>query len=177
MWVEWVFWALPWLPGVMFVMVVIAALAATRVAHRLGVSSLQAFTLLASTGLVLAATIPPDGSPIRVGTTSCDLGRVWLASWRTYVSINQASLNVALFVPMGVAIGLLPRKRTSRCVLAVAVILPFLIELIQLGLPVLGRGCQSADVVDNLFGLGLGLVAGIAVRATAARWTGRRSPT
>lgn len=58
--------------------------------------------------------------------------------------------------------------------LAAAVALPFVIEATQLLVPSLGRACESADVVDNLTGLVLGLAAG-AVVARFAPTLGRPS--
>jgi hypothetical protein len=50
----------------------------------------------------------------------------------------------------------------------VAVLSPFAIETAQLLLPVLGRGCQSADVFDNLTGLVLGGLIGAGARILGA---------
>ena len=44
--------------------------------------------------------------------------------------------------------------------LAVALALPFAIEATQLVVIPLGRACQGADVIDNLTGLVIGLMAG-----------------
>jgi hypothetical protein len=49
------------------------------------------------------------------------------------------------------------------------VALPFAIEGFQLVVTPLGRACQSADMVDNLTGLVLGLGAGW-VAGTLWRW-------
>jgi VanZ family protein len=95
----------------------------------------------------------------------CDLTRVGLASLEDLSSFNDASLNILLFVPLGAAIGLLPGSRRKAAIAIAAILAPFAIELFQLLVPQLGRGCQSADVVDNLTGLVLGLAAG-----TAGRW-------
>ena len=68
-----------------------------------------------------------------------------------------------MFIPLGFAIAMVPRSRRKAAVLAAAVALPFVIEATQLVVTPLGRACQSADVVDNLTGLVLGLVAGAVV--------------
>jgi hypothetical protein len=68
----------------------------------------------------------------------------------------------------GVAIGLFPRSRRTAAVVIAAIALPFAIETIQLLLPVLDRACESADVVDNLSGLGIGIGGGV-----VAGWLGR----
>jgi VanZ family protein len=74
--------------------------------------------------------------------------------------INDSSLNVLLFVPLGIAIGLLAWSPRAAAILVAGLLLPFVIEATQAWLPALGRGCQSADVVDNITGLVVGLVIG-----------------
>ncbi len=79
--------------------------------------------------------------------------------------MNDTSLNYVLFIQLGVPLGLLPRSRRALGLVIVAFALPWAIEATQLLVPVLGRGCQSADVVDNSLGLLLGLgVTMVAVR-------------
>jgi VanZ family protein len=73
-----------------------------------------------------------------------------------------------------VAIGLFPRSRRTAAVVIAAIALPFAIETIQLLLPVLDRACESADVVDNLTGLVLGLGGGV-VAARLGRSLARRT--
>ena len=75
-----------------------------------------------------------------------------------------SSLNVALFIPLGIAIGLVHVSRPWAALTFAAIALPFAIEAIQLVAPILDRGCQSADVVDNLTGLALGLLIGTGLR-------------
>jgi glycopeptide antibiotics resistance protein len=78
-----------------------------------------------------------------------------------------------MFIPLGVTIALVPRSRRKVVVLIAAIALPFAIETAQLLLPVLDRACESADVVDNLtglvVGLGGGVVAGWFARSRARR--------
>ncbi len=61
-------------------------------------------------------------------------------------------------------IGLVQASRPRLALILFAVIVPVAIETIQLLAPVLDRGCQSADVVDNLTGLLIGLVIGMGLR-------------
>jgi hypothetical protein len=49
--------------------------------------------------------------------------------------------------------------------LLAAIALPFVIEIIQLLAPVLARGCQSSDVIDNLIGLSIGFAIGVVARS------------
>ena len=165
----------PWfLPGLAITTVIALAVAA-RVARRLRTESWIAFFLIMSVGTVLAATIPPDadgfsGRPSAPGR--CDFGRIGLAPLSQYLHLGDTSLNVILFVPLGLAVGLLGRSPATARVLVTVLALPLTIEVIQSLLPVLGRGCQSRDVVDNLLGLGIGLTLGVLLSVVRARRTG-----
>jgi glycopeptide antibiotics resistance protein len=64
-------------------------------------------------------------------------------------------------VPLGAAISLLPRSRRKAAIVVAAFALPFAIERVQLLAPLLHGGCQSADVIDNLTGLAIGLAGGV----------------
>jgi glycopeptide antibiotics resistance protein len=86
-----------------------------------------------------------------------------LAPITTYLTLGTTSLNVILFVPLGILIALLPRSRATAFAVFGAAVLPLAIESIQLVATPLGRACQGADVTDNMLGLALGLAAG---------WTG-----
>jgi VanZ family protein len=162
---------LPWfLPG-LAITTVIALAVAGGVARRLRTARWIAFLLLMSVGAVLAATIPPDadgfnGRPSASGR--CEFGRIGLAPLPQYLHLGDTSLNVILFVPLGLAVGLLGRSPAAARVLVAAVASPLAIEAIQLLLPMLGRGCQSRDVVDNLLGLGIGLAVGVLLSVVRA---------
>ena len=81
-----------------------------------------------------------------------------------------------LFIPLGVAIGLVPGSRRKAVLTGLAVLLPIAIESAQLLLPILGRGCQSGDVFDNLTGLLLGWLIGTGARLSYAGVTPREEP-
>lgn len=80
---------------------------------------------------------------------------------------TDVALNILLFVPLGWAIGVAPRSMRKLIVLLWAATLPAVIEAVQLQVSELRRGCESADVVDNLTGLAIGLVAGHVIRLVA----------
>ena len=129
-------------------------------------------------GAILATTLQPDvGMPDPgTGPGICVLVRAWPASLPELTTISEASLNVFLFVPLGVALGLLARSRVKTCAVIAAFVLPFAIEAVQYVLPALGRYCDSADVADNVTGLAIGLVVGtIAGGATTRLNRGRRA--
>jgi glycopeptide antibiotics resistance protein len=145
---------------------VIAYLVRRPVARRLGGSPFAAFLLVASLGVIVAATLTPISEALAEGVVSsgmCDTRRLGFASLSVYLRASDTSLNVLLFVPLGVALGLMPSSRLVLAITVGAFALSPAIELIQMSVPVLGRGCQTADVFDNTFGLVLGLVAGWAL--------------
>jgi hypothetical protein len=145
------------------------------VSRRLGSSRALGWALVMSVGLILSATIMPSREALMFGAQgsgTCDFGRIGLASWWELRHLDETSLNVLLFVPLGISIGLCPRSRVKLIILAGAFVLPAAIELLQLVAVPLGRQCQSADVVDNLTGLVLGLVLGLVAGSVARRiWT------
>lgn len=155
------------LPGVVLSLVLAVALG-PRVAHWLSTRTLVAYLGIAGLGLVLSATLTPGVEALMTGAPSggdCDLSRLGVIPLAELMRVSQASLNVLLFVPLGIALGLLPRTRRSVAIVALAMLLPLAIELFQAAAPALGRGCESADVIDNLTGLLLGLACGALVGA------------
>jgi hypothetical protein len=159
------------LPGLLLT-VILAVAFAGPVGRWLQVRPWVASLLLVGFGLVLAATLTPTAGAFYDGVPSdgvCDLSRIGIAPIRELVRPTEASLNVVLFLPLGVAVGLLPRSRRALVVTIGAFLLTFIVEGIQLLVPALGRGCQSADLVDNLMGLVLGTAIGLVLRAIALR--------
>jgi hypothetical protein len=163
----------PWFWPGLLISTIVGVVAAPAVARRLAVGPIHAAILVASFGLVVAATLTPLRPALEsgaVGTGVCDLTRFGPPPLRDLLRLNDTTLNLVLFAPLGAAIALLPRPKLRHALLAIAVGLPFAIETIQLLTPVLDRGCQSADVVDNLTGLIVGFLAGVGWRS----WAGRR---
>jgi hypothetical protein len=159
-------------PGLV-ISVVLALLLCGGVARRLRVSRVIAALLIVSLGVVLSATVTPSREALEGEghlASGCDLSRWGPAMWREYVHVGDTSLNVLLFIPLGVVIGMLPRSAYRTPILIAAVIMPFAVEGFQLVVTPLGRACQSADVFDNL----LGLVVGLCVGSLIA-WVGRRA--
>lgn len=122
-------------------------------------------------GLVVSATLTPLVGALEHGVISsgtCDTSRIGPAPLSSYARATDASLNVALFVPLGLSLGLL-RGRWARHLIVLGLSLPVIVESTQLLVPVLGRGCETADIFDNTLGLVLGLAVGhIAARVLAA---------
>ena len=160
--------ALPLVAPGMFLWAAVAIVASPFLSRFFGASRLHAALLLMALGLVLMATLPPTGATL-AGSGSyeeaCDLSRMTLPPFSELLRPNATSLNVFLFVPLGIALGSLPWSQRSLATVAAAFLLSLVIELFQLSVPILGRGCQSADVIDNTMGLVIGLTVG-----ASARW-------
>ena len=98
----------------------------------------------------------------------CDLSRIGPPPLDQLDTFNNVSLNVLLFVPLGVLVSAIGRHSWKTLMWAAA--LPFLIEGVQFfGAPI-GRECQSADMFDNLTGLLLGYVGGAAMIVGREAW-------
>lgn len=167
---------LPWFAPGLLLTFAVASVAAARASRALLTRSAVAWLLIASIGLIASATLTPSRLALEYGTTSpiaCDFSRVTPISPSQFLRFDDPGLNVLLFVPLGIAVGLLPRSRWKTILLLVSLVLSPFVETTQLLVPALDRACQSADVVDNLTGLVIGLVLGatagwIALRARRA---------
>ena len=128
------------LSAIAFVVAVIVAVVLSRgVARKLQTPRSVAALLLFGFGLVIAATLTPDAAAME-GVASdgvCDVSRVGLASIEELTSVTYVSLNVLLFVPLGLAVGLLPRTRAAATVTVAAISLTFVVEGTQLLVTVL----------------------------------------
>lgn len=152
------------LPGVAF-FAVLGVLVSSRLARSLGSDRATAFALFLSVGIILAATLTPNigGSYASSAVGHCDLSRMWVPPVDTLLRDRDAALNVVLFVPLGLALGLLPRTAGTAALITAFFGLTVMVELAQLVLGPLGRECETADVVDNTVGLVIGLAIGTIV--------------
>jgi hypothetical protein len=155
------------LPGI------VAALALTivmgrRVGALLATGRVLGSVVALSLGVALAATVTPSRDALLsglVGSGRCDLTRLALPSANQLAWPGDIVLNILLFVPLGLAIGLLPSSPAERRLVPFAYALPFAIEIVQLVVRPLGRECQTGDVVDNLTGLTIGILVGCGIRS------------
>jgi lipopolysaccharide/colanic/teichoic acid biosynthesis glycosyltransferase len=159
-----IFRSLPWLwPGLLLTSLV-GLVSARKVSRYLRIQPAAAFLMAFGLGLVVFATLTPRRVAIEygaVGTGVCDMSQVWPSSARLWMASKDRPLNVLLFIPLGLAIALVPRSPAKIALIVAAALMPFGIELVQRVAPVLARSCQGGDVADNLSGLVLGLVAGV----------------
>jgi glycopeptide antibiotics resistance protein len=157
---------IPWLLPGAAISIVVGFAASGRVGRALGVRQAVAWVMVLSLGVIVAATLTPQWEALEFGargSSSCDMSRLGLAPLEEFLQPTESNGNVLLFIPLGATIGLLPRSRRKAAVVIAAITLPFAIETIQLLVPALDRACESADVVDNLTGLAVGLAGGTVV--------------
>jgi hypothetical protein len=149
-------------PGVAIAVIAGVALA-PAVASRTGLSPLLAGMLVFAVGAIVAITLTPGSGSGFFGRSSC--GGLFPTP-RLYQLASLSSehgLNVVLFVPLGVLIGLIPRARPFAVVALGAIAMPIVIEWIQYSVPRLDRICQTWDALENLIGLAIGLGLGVAI--------------
>jgi hypothetical protein len=160
---DWFASRLPWLlPGI-GVALVVAIFFNGPVARWLGTRRIVAGALIVSTGAILSGTVTPVSrgeGPARQAVGACDLSRIRLVHFDELTRYSDEFINILLFIPLGFLIALVPRSPHRTALLIGAFALSFAIEATQLVVLPLRRGCESADVVDNLTGLALGFIAG-----------------
>ena len=170
---------IPWFVPCLLVAAAVSLIAAKRTARRLRTRPILAGLLTLSVGAILAATLTPIARPAEgalVVAGVCEIDRVGLAPLVDLLTVNDTSLNVLLFLPLGLALGLLPASGLKWALVAASFALPITIEGLQMIAPVLARGCQSADVSDNLTGLVVGLSTAILARRSLLPSGARRDP-
>jgi len=107
------------------------------------------------------------------GPTPGCLTHTGLVDWLHESRWTQERIgNVALLVPMGVLVAVVPRR---KLIIACALATPFLIEAVQAVVPALGRQCDVRDVISNEAGLLIGMLLGGLVTAGLARSRRRRA--
>jgi VanZ like protein len=149
-------------PGVA-IAVIVGVWLAPAVATRTGLSPLLAGALVFTVGAIVAITLTPGSGPGSFGRSVC--GDLFPAPrlWQLVSLSSEHGLNVVLFVPLGVLIGLIPRVRPLAMVALGAVAMPIVIEWIQYSVPRLDRICQTWDALENLIGLAIGLGLGLTI--------------
>jgi VanZ family protein len=154
---------LPWLLPGTIVALSVSILASGAVGRWLRVRQSVAWLGLLSAGVIVASTLTPldPGSVVIRDVRVCEDFRTSLAPISEILRGSDATLNILLFVPLGLAIGLSPWSFRTLVVALLALASPFAIEALQFAVPPLGRGCETADIVDNVTGLVIGLVVGV----------------
>lgn len=156
----------PWALPVLAVGVLAAALAGPLVGRVLCMPTWAAVVLISGAALVVAVTLSPLGTaapgsspvpslsahPVPVAPTS----ELWRWPWHWW-PIDERTLNVALFVPLGIGVGLVGRRPMRWFLVFIAVLSPFAIEGAQYLVGWLARDADWRDVVDNVTAWSSGL--------------------
>lgn len=131
-------------------------------------ATLAALLLLTAT---LALTVTPEGRGRPMGLRACipdDLPDLVFNIFHTGGGLTGDLLNLVLMLPLTVSLVLATRRVLPAA--AVAVLLPFSVELVQTQLP--GRSCAISDLVTNA----AGALLGVALGALAQRLVSPGSP-
>lgn len=125
-----------------------------------------AFVLLLALGGLATLTLLPDAwGPFwgysRYAVRHCNLTGYGLRPLHDFTTVNPTSLDVALYVPIGLAGALAGTRARAATVLLGAALLPVVIEGVQYALPGIGHACTVQDVLDSLLGLALGAAIGL----------------
>jgi hypothetical protein len=161
---------LPYLVPGSILAVALGIVASGAVARWLHAPRAVALLGLVSLGVIVSATMTPLAAglvPPPADVRSCDLSRLAPATLSDLAASADVILNIALFAPLGLAVGMVPASKRKLVVLLALATLPVVIEAVQLQVGELRRGCEGADVVDDLTGLAIGLVAGELLRLAA----------
>jgi hypothetical protein len=160
----------------------VAVVGFSPLVRRLGTHPLIAAGLLLTAAGIAVVTLTKApyavGNPL--GGTGFCIRAGWQPDWLPWPfagRVNGRSLNVWMFVPLGVCAALTgtrtvngraPSGWTPAAFIAVGALAPLCIEAAQRTLP-LARLCDTRDVADNTYGLVLGALLGLAVRAAYLR--------
>lgn len=155
-----------------FVVGIVAAFAVRRrLARTLRMPVWAAWLLVASTAVIVAVTLTPQreaaGAPdvfAALPVAEAPLGgAVWRWPWQWL--LDDRTLNVAIFVPLGVAVAFVGRAGVRWLLVGALLVAPLAIEVTQYLVGWLARDSQWQDVVDNTTGALLGLGVGLLLRA------------
>jgi len=106
--------AIPWLLPGLGVSVVAAIIIGWVLERALRAGPLLSWALVVSLRVIVSATLTPSRAAIDSGGSGirgCDYSRIGLAPIHEILQFGDRGLNVLLFIPLGVAIGLLPGSR------------------------------------------------------------------
>ncbi|MCT1552158.1 VanZ family protein [Brevibacterium casei] len=169
--------ALPYALPAFGIGLAIAFVVATHLARRLGERRVPIFCWLSSLALVASLTLTPSGHA-RSAEAALPSSGVWiwaLPNLGAFAGVNWQSMNLLMFLPLGIACGLLTRRSTIAWGTVAAFAVSVLVELIQYAAPVLARSqFNSATVLIGWMGIIGGLTVTLILRWLLAKGMERR---
>lgn len=151
---------LPWAVWAVLVAGAVAVLAARPLGGWLESSPLVSGLLVFGAGIVVAVTLTPVNAAGSSAWRSFGTGSALVPDW----VVSDRFANLLLFVPLGIAAGLVGRAAARRWIVLAVLVSPLLVEGLQAVLPILNRGPQWQDVLDNTIGVLVGLGVAWAIR-------------
>lgn len=170
--------AVPWAIPLVAASVVIALVVGFSLQRTRGRSAWLLAALIVSAALVIALTLTPNAGVEESSLVDPRSDRGpwgYLRQPEYWLHLDSRTLNVALFVPLGLTLGLLARGTARWVILGFGLALPWIVEGLQSVLP-FDRDPQSIDLVDNSTGFIVGYAAGLLIMCLAASTRGR-APT
>ncbi|ADG76395.1 hypothetical protein Cfla_3523 [Cellulomonas flavigena DSM 20109] len=153
----------------LLVTAVVALAVARPLGRRLALPAVGVAAWVAALGLVASLTLTPRSTWAAVTERVCTLDTWTPLGLDSVLALDQRAANAVMLVPLAV-LSALPRERRRLVgALTVAAVLPLVVEAVQYALPGLGRICHSEDLVDNLAGVAVGAVVGLAARWALSR--------
>ncbi len=163
---------IPWFWPSVAGSILIATFAAGPLGRRLSIGTGLAWLFLMSLGGIASLTLTPGFEAfVEVHQRTCDFSLTGAPNLDAIRTINETSLNIALFVPLGASIALMARSPIKPVLAAGALALPLAIEAFQFAVPEFARQCQVGDIASNLTGLIVGLGIGSVLGAVVGRRT------
>lgn len=163
--------AVPWAIPLVAASIVVAVIVGLALRSTMGARAWLIAALIVSAALVIGLTLTPnagmEGSAF-IDPRSDRGPWGYLRQPEYWLHLDSRTLNVALFIPLGLTLGLLARGAMRWVILAVGLALPWLVEGLQRVLP-FDRDPQSIDLADNSTGFLVGYLAGLLVIALVAR--------
>ena len=168
---------LPWAIPLVLAGTAVAILVGVVGQRRRGATAWLVAALIVSVSLVAAFTLTPNsglGEAV-LGDPRADLGPWgYLREPGYWLHLDERTLNVALFIPLGLTLALLARGAVRWVLLAAGLAAPWVIEGLQWVLP-FDRGPQVNDLVDNSTGFLVGFAVGL-VMTSSVREVANASP-
>lgn len=153
----------PWARGGLVIAVVLGLVFAYPVAQLLRSNPVVVGLLITVLLAVLVFTLTPH--PRVYGSADVCLMTLTRPSRADLVEPTDISLNLLLFLPVGVLVMLLRPLAVMIGFILFALLLPVIIEYTQYAIGRLGRTCSLYDIATNELGLIIGLAIGVVVRA------------